>query len=75
MRVVVTCLFATGILPKAPTIPPDWELEELSCATFNIRNTDGTTDESNLALTIAPVVTREGKQRMLHHLPTSQESR
>ena len=75
MRAVVTCLFATGILPKAPTIPPDWELEGLSCATFNIRSTDGTADESNLAPTIAPVVIRKGKQRMLHHPPTPQESR
>ena len=25
MRAVVTCLLATGILPKAPTLPPDWE--------------------------------------------------
>ena len=75
MRIVVTCLLATGILPKAPTIPPDWELEGLSCAAFDIRNTDGTTDESNLAPTIAPVVTRKRKQRMFHHPPTPQESR
>ena len=25
MRAVVTCLLDTGILSKAPTIPPDWE--------------------------------------------------
>ena len=56
---------AIGILPKAPTIPPDWEQEGLSCAAFDIRNTDGTTDESNLTPTIAPVVTRKGKQRVL----------
>ena len=75
MRAVVTCLLATGILPKAPTIPPDWEQEGLSCAAFDIRNTDGTADESNLAPTIAPAVTRKGKKRMLHHPPTPQESR
>ena len=27
MRAIVTCLLVTGILPKAPTIPPDWEQE------------------------------------------------
>ena len=75
-------------LPKAPTVPPDWEQEWLSCEAFNIHNKDGTTEEtrieeelqhltteSNLAPIIAPVVTRKGKQRMLHHLPTPQESR
>ena len=76
MRAVVTCrLLPIGKLPRAPTIPPDLKQEELSCASFDIRNTDGTTDESNLAPTIAPVVTRKGKQRMLHHPPTPQESR
>ena len=75
MRAAVTCLLATGILPKAPTIPLDWKQEGLSCADFDIRNTDGTTDESNPAPTITPVVTRKGKKRMLHHPPTSQESR
>ena len=75
MRAVVTCLLATGVLPKAPTIPPDWEQEGLSYAALDIRNTDGTTDESNLAPTIAPVVTRKGKQRMLHRPLTPQESR
>ena len=35
----------------------------------------GDPDESNLAPTIAPVVTRKGKQRMLHHPPIPQESR
>ena len=25
MRAVAICLLATGVLPKAPTIPPDWE--------------------------------------------------
>ena len=75
MRAVVTCLLATGILPKAPTIPPDSEQEELSCAAFDIHNTDGTTDESNPAPTITPVVTRKRIQRMLYHPPTSQESR
>ena len=57
MRAVVTCLLSTRILPKAPTIPPDWELEGLSCAAVGIHLTDGTTDESNLTLTVAPVVT------------------
>ena len=57
MRAVVTCLLATGKLLKAPTIPPGWEQEGLSCAAFDIRRTGGTTDESNLAPTIAPVVT------------------
>ena len=75
MRAVVICLLATGILPKAPTIPPDWEVEGLSCAAFDIRSTDGTTDESNLAPTKAPVVTGKGKQSMLQHPSTSQESR
>ena len=75
MRAVATCVLATEILPKAPTSPPDWEQEGLSCAAFDIRNADGTTDEFNLAPTIAPVVTRKGKQRMLRHLPIPQESR
>ena len=88
MRAVVTCLLATGILPKAPTTPPDWEQEGLSREAFDIRNTDGTTNEtptqkelqtptmeSNLAPIIALVVTRKGKQRMLPHPPTPQESR
>ena len=75
MRALVTCLLATGILPKTPTVPPDWEQEGLSCAFFDIRSTDGTTDESNLTPTIASVVIRKGKQRMLHHPPTPQESR
>ena len=73
MRAVVTCPLATGILPKTPITPPYWE--GLSCAAFDIRNTDGTTEESNLAPTMAPVITRKGKQRMLHHPPTPQESR
>ena len=59
MRAVVTYLLVTGILPKAPTIPPNWEQEGQSCAAFDIRNTDGATDGSNLAPTIAPVVTRK----------------
>ena len=63
MQAVVTCLLATGLLPRAPTIPPDGKQEGLSCAVFDIRNTDGTTAESNLAPTIAQVVTRKGKQR------------
>ena len=85
---VVTCLLATGVLPKAPTTPLDWEQKGLSSEAFNTRKTDGTTDEtpiqeelqnpttgSNLAPIIAPVVTRKGKQRMLHQPPTPQESR
>ena len=75
MRAVATCLLATGILPKALTIPPDWELERLSCAAFNIHNTDGTADKSNLASTIAPVVISKRKQRMFHHPSAPQESR
>ena len=75
MRAVVTCLLATGILPKAPTTLPDWKQEGLPCAAFDIRNTDLTTDESNPARIITPVVTRKGKQRILHHPPTLQESR
>ena len=88
MRAVVTCLLATGVLPKAPAIPPDWEQEGLSCGAFDICNTDWTTDEtpiqeelqnptkeSNLTPVIAPVTTRKGKRRMLHHPPTPQESR
>ena len=89
MRVAVTCLLATGVLPKAPTIPSDWEQEGLSCEAFDdICNTDGGIDktpiqkelqnptaESNLAPIVAPVVTRKGKQRMLHYSPTPQESR
>ena len=75
MRAVVTCLLAIGLLAKAPTVPPDREQEGLSCAAFDICNADGTTDESNLAPAIVPVVTRKGKQRVLHHPPTPQESR
>ena len=42
MRAVVTCLLTPGVLPKTPTIPPDWEQEGLPCKTFdNIRDTDG----------------------------------
>ena len=77
MRSVVTCLLATGILPKAPIFPPDWEKEELSCSAFDIRNTDRTTDESSLALTIAPVVIRKQGSRgcftILQH-PKSREN-
>ena len=80
MRAVVTCLFGTGVLPKALTIPPDWEHDDLSREAFdNTRNmdrgTDGTptqgklknsTAESSLVdLIIAQVVTRKEKQRML----------
>ena len=75
IRALVTCLVATGILPRAPTVPPDWKQEGPSGAAFDIRNTGGTTDESNLAPTIAPVVTRKGKHRMLHHPNTPRESR
>ena len=47
MRAVVTCLHATGVLPKASTIPPDWEQEGLSCEAYdNIRNMDRGTDET-----------------------------
>ena len=74
MWAVVTCLLAPGILPKAPTIPPDWEQEGLSYAAFDISYTDGTIDEPNLATTIALVENRKGKPRMLHHSPTPQES-
>ena len=70
MRAAVTYLLATGLLPRAPTIPPDGKQEGLACAAFDTRNTDGATDEFNLAPTIAPVVTRKGKQRILHHPPT-----
>ena len=79
MRAVVTCLLATGVLPKAPKILPDREQKGLSCEAFdNIRNTDGginetpiqeklqnLTTESNLAPFTGPVVTRKGKQGML----------
>ena len=70
MRAAVTYLLATGLLPRVSTIPPDEKQEGLACAAFDIRNTDGTTDESNLAPTVALVVTRKGKQRILHHPPT-----
>ena len=63
MRAAVTYLLATGLLPRALIIPPDGKQEGLACAAFDTRNTDGTTDESNLAPTIAPVVTRKGKRR------------
>ena len=66
MRAVITCLLATGSLPKTPTTSPDWEQEGLSCAAFNVSHIDEMTDEPNPATTIAPVVTRKGKQRMLH---------
>ena len=62
MRAAVTFLLATGILPRASTIPLDWEQEGLSCAAFDIRNTDRTTNEFNLASTIAQVVTRKGNR-------------
>ena len=75
MRAVITYLLATEILPKTPTVPPDWEKEGLSCAAFDISHTDETTDKPNLATTIAPVVTRKGEQRMPHHPPTPQNSR
>ena len=88
MRAVVTCLLASGILPKTPTTSPDCKQEGLSCEAFDIRNIDGTTDEtptqeelqnptteSNLAPIIAPVVTRKGEKRMLHHPPIPQQSR
>ena len=75
MRAVISCLLATETLPKTPTIPPDWEQEGLSCAAFDTSHTDETTDEPNLATAIAPVVTRKGKQRILHHPQTSQDSR
>ena len=87
MRAVVTCLLAIGVLPKAPAIPPDREQEGLSCEAFDVRNIDGTTDEtpireelynptteSNLTPIIALVVTQKGKRRMIHP-PTPQESR
>ena len=61
MQAVVTCLLATGLLPRAPTVPSDGKQEGLSCAAFDIRNTDGTTDESNLAPTIAPGGNSEGE--------------
>ena len=70
IRAVVTYLLATELLPRAPTISPDGKQEGLACVAFDIHNTDGTTDELNLAPTIAPVVTRKGKQRILHHPPT-----
>ena len=38
MRAVVTCLLATGNMPNAPTIPPDWEQEGQSCAAFENAN-------------------------------------
>ena len=75
MLAVITCLLATGSLPKTPTISPDWEQEGLSCAAFNVSHTDETTDEPNLVTTIAPVVTRKRKQRMLHRSRTSHGSR
>ena len=74
-RAVLTCLLATGTLPRVSIISADWEQEGLSCAAFDISHTDETTDEPNLTPTIAPVVTLKGKQRTLHHSTTSQESR
>ena len=66
MQAAVTCLLATGVLPKSPIIPQDWEREGQSYETLDIRNTDGTavetliqeelqnpTAESNLAPIIA----------------------
>ena len=91
MRAVVTCLPATGVLPKPLTIPLDWEQEGLPWEAFdNIRNMDrgiwetliqrevqNPTMKSSLAPITAPVVTRKRKQRMLRseHSPTLQESR
>ena len=63
MRAVITCLLAIGPLPKTPTTSLDWEQEGLSCAAFNVSHTDETTDEPNLATTIAPVVTRHGSRQ------------
>ena len=79
MRAVVTYLLATGVLPKSPTVLPDWEQEGLSREAFdNICNTDrgmdetpiqeelqNLTTESSLAPIIVPVATRKGKQMML----------
>ena len=48
MRAVVTCLLATGVLAKTPTIPPYWEQEGLSCGAFDNCNIDGTTDETSI---------------------------
>ena len=31
---VVTCILANGVLPKAPTVPPDLEQAGLSCEAF-----------------------------------------
>ena len=44
-------------------VPPPWTQNEKQ----RDQRTDGTTDESNLAPTMAPVVIRKGKQRILHH--------
>ena len=74
MRAAVTYLLATGLLPRAPTFPPDGKQEGLACAAFDTRDADGTTDESNLAPTTAPVVTRKEKHRILHH-PTTLKRR
>ena len=47
MQAVVNCLLATGVLPKAPTIQPDWEQEALLCETFDtIHNTEGGIDKA-----------------------------
>ena len=91
MRAVLTCLLATGVLPKALSITPDWEPEGLSCEAFdNIRKMDrgieetpiqeelqDPTTESSLDPTMAPGITGKGKQRMLQsgHYQLLRESR
>ena len=75
IRAVITCLLATGPLPKTSTTPLDTEQEGLSCAAFIVSYTEETVDEPHTAATIAPVVTRKGKQRMLHPPQTHQGSK
>ena len=57
-----------------------WSLRHLKYRWDDRRNSDtgrtpNPTKESNLTPVIAPVTTRKGKRRMLHHPPTPQESR
>ena len=79
IRAALIRFLATGVLPKAPTIPPDLEQKSLTYEAFdNIRIIDRRIDEtpmqkepqnppteSSLAPIIAPVVTRKGRHKLL----------
>ena len=81
MRAVATSCLATGVLPLAPATLPDWKQKGLSCQIFDIRNTDGTTDETPIQeelpnpsteSNLAPIIAPGSYKRVLHHSPTPQ---